>query len=354
MSNDARLKKRDTQSRKYLVSINNFLDHGYTRENLREKITSLKPLVYFCAAEEIGLETGTHHIHIYMAFSSGVRFSTMKNVFSNGGDIESARGKHSENRDYVGKTGKWENNLKADTKIEGTFEEWGEIPEEYQGVRSVETEIIDRVQDGATNAEILREFPYYLRGIRDVEYVRQTLKAEEYRDKWRDLEVTYIWGKTGTGKTRFVMDGCGYSNVYAVNNYKHPFDGYASERVMLYDEFDSSIKIQDMNNYLDGYPLSLPARYSNKQACYECVFIVSNLDLRKQYQHCQLNQPDVWAAFVRRIHKVIHFLPDGSRREYATQDYLSGAAEINKAIPAGFEEAPDAPDWSKEEQAADQ
>ncbi|MCL2003985.1 MAG: replication protein [Oscillospiraceae bacterium] len=316
---------RDTQSRKYIVTINNFLEHGYTRDTIREKITALKSLVYFCAAEEKGLECGTHHIHLYAVFSSGVRFSTMKNVFSLGGDIQPARGSSVDNRAYVSKTGKWENDEKSDTQIDGTFEEWGELPEEHQGGNSIEAAIIERIQDGANNAEILREFPHYLRGLRDVEYVRQTLRAEEHREKWREIETVYIWGATGTGKTRYVMEGCGYSNVYAVNNYKHPFDGYAGESVMLFDEFNSHFRIQDMNNYLDGYPLTLPARYNNKQACYEKVFIISNLDLQEQYTHEKRSQPNVWAAFTRRIHKVIRFMPDGTRREYATGEYLSGA-----------------------------
>jgi len=314
--------KKDTQSRKYIITINNFLEHGYTRDIIRERLTALISIIYFCAAEEKGLETGTHHIHIYACFSSGVRFSTMKNVFALGGDIQTARGTSSEIRDYIVKTGKWENDEKADTKIEGTFEEWGEMPDEHQGVRSEEKTIIERIQDGATNADILREFPRYLRGLRDVEYVRQTLKAEEYRERWRDLETAYIWGPTGTGKTRFVMDGQGYSNVYAVNNYKHPFDGYAGELVMLFDEFNSNFRIQDILTYLDGFPLSLPARYSNKQACYEKVFIISNLDLRDQYQYARLNTPEVYAAWLRRIHKIIRFFMDGSRIESSTKDYL--------------------------------
>ena len=175
----------------------------------------------------------------------------------------------------------------------------------------------------ASNAEILHEFPDYLRGMRDVEYVRQTLRAEQYRDTWRNLETVYIFGATGAGKTRFVMDSFGYSNVYAVNNYKHPFDGYTGESVMLFDEFVGNIRIQDMNNLLDGYPLQLLARYVNKQACYERVFIISNLDLRFQYRHEQHHQPEVWAAFIRRIHKVIRYFPDGTRQEYNTNEYLT-------------------------------
>lgn len=333
----------DTQSRKYIVTINNFLEHGYTRENLREKLKSLKSLVYYCAAEERGLETGTHHIHIYIVFSSGVRFSTMKNIFSLGGDIQSARGSSSENRDYVSKSGKWEHDEKGDTSIEGTFEEYGEMPEEHQGVGGEEAAVIERIRDGATNADILREFPHYLRGLRDVEYVRQTLRAEEYRDKWRDLTTVYIWGTTGAGKTRYVMDGYGYANIYAVNDYRHPFDGYAGESVILFDEFVSGFRIQAMNNYLDGYPLALPARYSNKQACYDRVFIVSNLDLRDQYTFERLNQPEVWAAFIRRIHKVIRFMPDGSKHEYDTLEYLSKSnlwKELPSNTPTPFDSVP--------------
>lgn len=149
----------DTQSRKYLVTINNPFEHGYTRENLRQRITAMKPLVYFCAAEEVGLETGTHHIHIYLAFSSGVRFSTMRRAFSQGGDIETARGTSAQIRDYVAKAGKWADDEKADTSIEGTFEEWGTLPNEHQGTSGQELAVIERIQEGASNAALLFEFP---------------------------------------------------------------------------------------------------------------------------------------------------------------------------------------------------
>ena len=91
-----------------------------------------------------------------------------------------------------------------------------------------------------------------------------------------------------------------------------------------------------MNRYLDGYPISLPARYTNKQACYEKVFIISNLDLWEQYTHEQRTQPEVWAAFLRRIHKVIHFGADGTRREYSTKDYIAA----NKGYNSAFIELP--------------
>lgn len=312
---------QDPQSRKWQLTINNPLEKGFDHDNIKSALHKLKSVVYWCMADEVG-EENTPHTHIYFACSSPVRFSTVKNLFPSA-HSEAAHGSSQENRNYIAKEDKWADDVKHGTKVDGTFEEFGEMPSDNRRGYSEYNEIIDRIRDGATNAEILSENPDFFRVMRDVEYVRQILKAEEYREKWRNIETVYIWGTTGVGKTRFVMDGCGYSNVYAVNDYKHPFDGYAGENVMLFDEFNSNFRIQDMNNYLDGYPLSLPARYSNKQACFERVFIISNLDLWEQYHQERLNQRSVWDAFIRRIHKVVRFMPDGTLQEYTTDEYLS-------------------------------
>ena len=319
---------QNPQSRKWQITLNNAEDKGFNHERIKEELQKLKPIIYWCKASEIGLEEKTPHTHIYLACSSPVRFSTLKNLFE-AAHIERANGTSQDNRNYILKSGKWENTKKAETSVEGSFEEWGEMPVERQGFGSIETAIIELIQDGATNGEILLEFPHYLRGLRDIDYVRQTFKAEENRDKWRNLDVNYIFGATMTGKTRFVMDTFGYSNVYAVNNYKHPFDGYAGENVLLLDEYANNFRIQDINNYLDGYPLSLPARYSNKQACYEKVYIVSNLNLLEQYTWEQVNHPAVWAAFIRRIHKVMHFISDGTRLEYTIKEYMLKGKSIS-------------------------
>ena len=64
--------------------------------------------------------------------------------------------------------------------------------------------------------------------------------------------------------------------------------------------------------YLDIYPLHLPARYNDRVACYTKVYLTSNLPLEKQYRAEQWDRPETWRAFLRRIHNVIEYLPDGS------------------------------------------
>jgi hypothetical protein len=330
---------KNPQGRKWQITINNPIEHDFTHERLKSELDKFKSAIYWCMSDEQGIEEQTHHTHIFLMCSSPIRFSTLKIYFTTA-HLERANGTAQENRDYIAKSGKWADSEKAETLVEGTFEEWGEMPVERQGSFSIESVILERIQNGSSNAEILLEFPDCLRMIHQIEFVRQTLITEENRNKWRTLETVYIFGSTGVGKTRSVMESHGYANVYAVNDYKHPFDGYKGESVLLFDEFHSGIRIQDMNNYLDGYPITLPARYSNKQACYERVYIISNLDLLYQYKHEQTHQPEVWAAFLRRIHKVIYFMPDGTRREYTTADYIASTdawVEILTEMPMPFE-----------------
>ena len=158
--------------------------------------------------------------------------------------------------------------------------------------------------------------------LEKIERARQTVRERQYRDKFRELEVTYIWGPTGTGKTRSVMERYGYSGVYRVSNYQHPFDGYAGEDVLLLDEYSSNFKIRELLNYLDGYPLALPARYSNRVACYTKVYIISNLCLSRQYLDVQYSSPATYAALLRRIHKVIEYIFPGVFEEYETGEYM--------------------------------
>lgn len=301
---------QDSQSRKWQITLNNPAEKGMTHEVIKEKIREMKSIKYFCMADEIGLETQTPHTHIFL-YCSRLRFSTIKRMFPDG-HIEQVYGSVQENRTYIRKDGKWAEDEKADTRIEGTFEEFGEIPEEPgAGYRTDIAEIYGQIYNGASNAEIMARNPGSAQYIHKMDKIRQEILEAEYRDTWRDLTVTYIFGPTATGKTRGVMDTHGYSGVYRVTDYSHPFDRYAQESVLCLDEFRSSLPIGDMLDYLDGYPLNLPARYAPRTACFTTVYIISNIDLREQYPNVQESEPDTWRAFLRRIHHVIKYSKNG-------------------------------------------
>lgn len=297
--------EKDTQSRKWQITINNPSEKNYAHDVIKESISSMKNVIYWCMADEVG-EEGTYHTHIYIQGKNGIRFSTIKNRFD-GGHFEMAKGTAQQNRDYVAKVGKWLNDHKHETSVQGTFEEFGELPIERQGKRNDLDDLYGMIKDGLSDYEILEQEPSYMLHMDKIEKARQTIIQEKYKNEWRNIKVTYIHGDTGSGKTRSVMETYGYSNVYRVTDYLHPFDSYKGQNVVIFEEYRSSFRIGDVLNYLDGYPLELPCRYNNKYACYTQVYIISNISLSQQYTGLQVDEYGSYLAFLRRIHKILHF-----------------------------------------------
>ena len=322
-------------SRKWNLTINEPIEKGWTHDKLKYTLQSIASMVYFCLGDEIG-ENETFHTHLYFVTKNCKPFTTVKNFFPEA-HIEAPDGTSQQNRDYVFKegakfnkdseTGKYDYTDSQGKKHIGTHydnsnEEWGELPQERQGARTDIADLYEMIKDGYTNVEIMEVNPKYMMCLDKIERARQNYRESVYSDTWRELDVNYIWGPTGSGKTRFVKDKYGYSNVYTVSDYYHPFDMYQGQDVILFEEFRSSLRISDMLKYLDGYPVELPARYINKTACFTKVFFCTNIDLRAQYRDIQKDEPETWKAFLRRINNVM-VMVDGRSATYPTEQYLN-------------------------------
>ena len=291
--------KKDTQSNKYLLTINNPKEKGLTHGEIKRiLVNNFKTLEYCAMADEMGK---TYHTHIFVYFNSRVRFLTVKKNFPEV-HIDAVKGMVSDNINYIRKTGKWKDSEKAETSIPDTFEEYGKRPPDSRGKLSGMTELYQMVNDGMTNTEILAINQDYILQIDKIDKLRTMLLIEKYKGIIRkNLRVIYISGATGTGKTSGVLAEHGAENVYRVTDYLHPFDSYNCQPVICFDEFRSSLYLKDMLNYCDIYPLELPARFSNKYACYDTVYIISNWGLEKQYSELQKEDTASWKAFLRKI-----------------------------------------------------
>lgn len=337
----------DKQGRKYQLTINNPLP-GYTHDKIKEICTTrFKSFQYLALVDEIGVREKTPHTHIYLSFTSAVRFSSIKKHFPTA-HIESTKGSVRQNLDYLLKTGKWADTEKSETTVEGTFEEVGQRPSENKGKRQDLEELYYMiVEEELSNAEIIQANTDYIMAIEKLDKIRTMHLQEKFKGTRRlDLEVTYVFGVTGSGKTRDILDNFGDDKVYRVTDYKHPFDGYSTEPVILFEEFRNSLPLKEMLNYLDIYPIQLAARYSNKYACFTKVFICTNWKLEKQYEMEQREDKESWDALLRRIHKVKEYtgkrvityesVSDYFERSYLFQPVKELSEEDKKEIDSIF------------------
>lgn len=291
---------RKKSSRKYQLTINNPSDKGYNHETIK-LIMEQFSLVYWCMCDEIGKE-GTYHTHIFFIAKNGVMFDTVQNRFY-GAHIEAVKGSNEDNYNYIRKIGEKYSD-KQETNLSDTFEEFGTLPVDRNSGNSLTTEIFDMIENGSSDYEIITTYPSAFKNIEAIRKARQVIEEEKVKKSFRNIKVYYYWGKTGTGKTRTIMERHGYENVCRITNYEHPFDNYNGEKVILFDEFRSSLKIADMLTYLDGYPVMLPCRYTDRVALFDTVYFATNIPIEKQYEHIQVYEPETYKAFLRRINEV--------------------------------------------------
>lgn len=320
------------QSRKWLLTINNPEDHGLSHEVIKSTLSTIKNIEYYCMCDEVGIQDHTYHTHVFIYRPSPIKFTFLKEHFPSA-HIDYCKGTCLQNREYVRKEGKYLGSIKEDTNLKDTFEEFGSCPDEKQGKRTDLDNLYSYIKDGMSDVEILESDPTYIKHLDKIDRCRQIIKADEYKSTFRDLDVQYWYGVTGSGKTRTVLEHFGYENVYRVSDYTHPFDSYKCQDVLVLDEFRSDLKIGLMLNLLDGYPLDLPCRYNNKTACFTKVYIISNIPLEQQYVNIQREQSETWLAFCRRINVVKYFNEKGLQKYGTVHDFLYGWVNASEEVP---------------------
>jgi len=295
---------------RWLITINNPKEKGIEFLNIPEIINKKwKRVIYFCCSFEIGIENKTPHIHIYIYFKSQIAATSILKTFK-GAHLDNPEGTHIQCRDYIFKNDAYferrpDKKGKVDTKQEGMQYESGECPEEEQGKRNDLDQLKDLIREGKTNNEIYEVNSSYMRFAGSLDKMRLDILGDKFGKEWRTIETAYVMGDTGSGKTRNIMDGFGYTNVCRVRKDDYGFNNYVAQDVVVFEEFRNTFQLTDMLDYLDGYPTDGRALYGKRQLGFTKVFICSNWDLQEQYRNIQVEHPKDWQAFLRRIHKVI-------------------------------------------------
>lgn len=132
---------------------------------------------------------------------------------------------------------------KAETAVAGSFEEYGHMPEPQNEKAPEMSALLEDIAAGKATTQIIRENPRLAFRVNDIDTLRQTFLSEKYAEQNRAVEVQYIYGATGTGKTRGIYQRHGAHDIYRVTNYQNgkgvSFDDYHGQDVIAFEESTS-------------------------------------------------------------------------------------------------------------------
>ena len=267
-------------------------------ESVEKYFDNIEHRRYVVFQLEVG-EDGTEHLQGGIFFTICKRFKTVKDLLPFA-HLEKAKGSNSQVRDYCMKS---ETQVKEPVEI-GTFAEERE--------RTDIKDFVQLVQAGFSKLELSKLYPsLYLKERNKLDMVSADM-YEEYSYKCRDVDVTYIYGNAGVGKSTWIRRNVGLKNSFWVTLYDNSmFTNYNYQDNLILDEFRGNITIQTLNMMLDHNPFQLRGLGCLKFATYHHVYIVSNYKLTDLYKNVQTENLAVFQGLNRRIHKIIRIDPSG-------------------------------------------
>lgn len=256
-----------------------FTLNNYTEEevDLLSKACDVDPdIAYVAFGKEVG-DQGTPHLQGHLELS---RRLTLGNLKSRSSiplrcHLKVRRGTFEQSEEYCQK--------------DGDFVSWGARVSKGAGARTDLEELRLALNDGMPLREISNEFfSHYMRYRRSI---NSFFMLHSIPRTWQCSVIIY-YGRTGTGKTSAV-----YGNLPSIEDiWVYPgggwFDGYAGEKIVLFDDFSGSeFKIGYLLKVLDRYPMRVPIKGDFVNWAPQEIYITSNLN------------PDVWFPNAHQAHR---------------------------------------------------
>lgn len=269
---------------------------------------------YAVYQEEVSNDTGLHHFQGYIELDRAARLSYVKKLKGlEKGHFEIRKGTRDQAREYC---------MKEDSRVDGPWE-YGVWEAGGQGKRNDMTGMWDIIKGGATEVEIMEQFPeLYMRYHGAVSKMCVSMNKGERT--WKSI-VTIIIGPPGVGKSKHCLDH--YPGAYWLSNSRNNvwWQGYEKQETVIIDEFNYGwVPFDYLKRLLDGYPLQVEVKGGSRQFVAKEIIITCNKDPRVWYSD---NNRFDDKALMRRMDKFIVML------EWSTQLLFNGHEEYITAYP---------------------
>lgn len=233
---------------------------------------------------------GMLHIHIYVQFQEELRLSIIR---MHGANIKICDGTEDQNIAYVRK-------YKYLFGVDNLIEEIGKV---RYGINRNQYTMVTELQDVPFENVRVKDYNVWqqLQGFQSLD-VREFYKP--------DVEVFYIWGDSGVGKTRKVFNlilqeedkRC--DRVKYINGYWHGVNVHQMPKIAWYDEFrSSSMPASEFINFIDYYANLMNVKYrTGIYNRYKKIYITSIEDPHSIYSNLVGEARQQWLRRLNIIH----------------------------------------------------
>ena len=249
---------------------------------------------YWCFGKEVG-ESGTPHLQGYLEFRNTHRLrisacvTKLVGIGIDGCHVEIARGTAQQNIDYCSK--------------DGAFIEGGDRPK-GQGKRTDLDEVCALINEGGTMVDLVSKFPAQVVKFRHgLEYLLQVKTPRRFFK----TTVWWLWGPTGSGKSRYAWEQ-GPSSYMKACNHKW-WDGYIGQEIVIMDDFRPSkdLPFSFILNLFDRYPLSVEVKGGMAEFVSRTIFVTTPNSPEDTCEHLDWLGVEQKNQLLRRIDHVVQF-----------------------------------------------
>lgn len=253
-------------ARCWFYTLNNYTDAEV------EQMKNLECTRHVCG-KEVG-ESGTPHLQGTISFKNATRLSALHKIMPR---------VHWEIT--IAKEAAWNYCGKGEVIIQ---------KEGKPGKRSDLEDVVELVKQGASIKDIKEEYPMqYIKFHGGIEKL-VTQKKRDFKP-----EVVWIWGKTGTGKTRMVVES--EPDLWISGKNLRWWNNYENEEAVLLDDFRGDFcTFHELLRILDRYPYRVEVKYGSRELNSKRIYITSCHPPESVYE----TREDI-QQLLRRIDRVV-------------------------------------------------